>query len=339
MLLVLYGHALGVFPAYGDAVKPLVLAQLKIIYGFHMPIFFLLSGLVSRPRPWRQMARGALALLFTAYLVHAFCWACETLWMPGRPDWKGLLLPLVELRQFRSVIVWFLAALALVQAVYFVLAATRWPLRVGLGVLVVLAFAWAQSRASNVFELSALLPGLVFYAAGRALVRTDWRQRLQRLRLPLALAGAVIALSLPLLNGGCGTSPTAQCHNIPGGFIVVMVAGQYGFLPAFLIAAAAASLAVLWVSGRIAGGSPSATAGLSWVGRRSLPLLVINGLVIFFAHPLLLAWLGEAQRWSVLGVSVGLVVLQLGVVGLASGVVSLPLRLARWMAERVVPVR
>ena len=101
MLLVIYGHALGLFVDPGSAeVAASARVQLQFIYGFHMPLFFLLSGMVFRPRGPREAVRRSLSLLLTAYVVHLVCWMAEPLSTGEPPTLAGLLLPMLKLRGF-----------------------------------------------------------------------------------------------------------------------------------------------------------------------------------------------------------------------------------------------
>ncbi|WPB57440.1 acyltransferase family protein [Xylophilus sp. GOD-11R] len=337
MLLVLYGHGLGVF--VGGANREFVFEQLKIIYAFHMPVFFMLSGMVFTARRWAETLRRALSLLLTAYIVHLLCWVYGAAMHEGPVNWAGLIRPLLELRQFWSVIVWFLAALALVQTVYFAaITAGRWGRIVIIG-LVVAAFVWAQGRRSNVFELSALLPGLVFYGLGHALAHAGVLWRVGR-RHGAVIAGLALAtVWLAGLNGGCAGDAAGTCDNLPGAFIVLMIAGQYGFLPLFLAAALAGSALVLGLARLIELHHAWSAAALAWVGRRSLQLLVINGLLIFFLHPVLEpAWQDAGRWWTEVG-ALGLVAGQLLVAWLFAGITSAPLRLAKFLVARVPALR
>lgn len=337
MLLVIYGHALGLFfePASRD-VQAAALPQLRFIYSFHMPLFFLLSGMVFRARSLRESVRRSLSLLLTAYLVHVVCWIAEPLLTGQPPTVAGLLLPMLRLRGFHSVIVWFLASLALVQLAYFVLASygdrVRWPLLLAL----LGGFAWSQRAGSTLLQLQSVLPGLAFFALGHALARTDIGAWVRGRRWPLALAGLCVAWWMSGQNGGCALQPAGRCDNIPGGFVALMIAGQYGFLPWFGQAAVIGSLAVVCSAWVVAEHLPGLASALSWIGRRSLQLLVVNGLVIFFLHPLVEGRLGQPDMATAVGLSLALTGVQLMAAYGMGGITSAPLRLAKYLADKMV---
>ncbi|QHI99263.1 hypothetical protein GT347_15535 [Xylophilus rhododendri] len=340
MLLVLYGHAIGELYLYGDTRAAPVAAQLKLIYSFHMPVFFLFSGMVHRVRELRPQLRNACALLFTAYIVHVFCWAAGTLYATAAPDWKALVFPLIELRHFKAVIVWFLAALALVQLAYHLLSQGPMARRLAVAAIVLAGFVWAQARASNVFELSALLPGLLFFAVGHRMAGPgSLMQRLGR-HDGLVLAALVFTVVSAGWNTGCRWDLAGDCPNVPGSFVALMIAGQYGVLPLFLLTALVGCFAVVGLSQRIAVRLPAGGRALAWVGRRTLQLLVVNGLVIFFLHPWLAGVLAPpGSLWALEAIALTMVAGQLLMVLLFGSLTSLPLRLAKYLAARLPLLR
>jgi fucose 4-O-acetylase-like acetyltransferase len=170
ILLVVYGHALrALFPT--EAMPGWARLQDGLIYGFHMPLFFVASGLFL----WRQIGRGRAPFLIDRlrFVVYPyFLWSLITglLELLAAPFVNSpihadtlLLLPLEPIEQY-----WFLYALLVVQliavAVYpsrLLLALLALVLPISLtwlgGELMVLrSFQWLPYLAAGVFAADAL---------------------------------------------------------------------------------------------------------------------------------------------------------------------------------------
>lgn len=107
-----------------------------VIYAFHMPLFFLLSGYMGKPRgPWETLRRlvPSMAVPYVAFLLllALFDWGFES-WRDHRPMFHGwadaawrLGLGGTELRG-PFTIFWFVPCLFFARLVQSLLA-TRWP--------------------------------------------------------------------------------------------------------------------------------------------------------------------------------------------------------------------
>ena len=176
------------------------------IYRFHMPLFFLLSGLFAERRVDRGavgFVRDKLATLAYPYLVWS---VLQTLvqfatsrYANHKPSLSDLAWILVEpILQF-----WFLYALFLISLFYYALR------RMGLGPVGVLAVfaAWWASRGwvrwSGWWPLEASRDYGIFYALGSALNRLGWTGHPER-----APSAALIATVI--LGYGAVTASVAR---------------------------------------------------------------------------------------------------------------------------------
>lgn len=97
--------------------------------------------------------------------------------------------------------------------------------------------------------------------------------------LPAALAG----LLLPLFNRPALWAE-GLCLRCDPQFVAQPTVGGYGFMPLYFAQELLAVFGLLWLAGLLTT-TPLARA-LAWVGRRSLPLLVMHGWVILSAYGL-----------------------------------------------------
>lgn len=307
MLLVLYGHAVEMFLSPQLPVAGAMFDQWRAIYSFHMPLFFAISGLVYRPKGLRHAVTSSMGLLLVAFLVHVACWLGDVAVMGQPLRWGTVVWPMVLLAGFTSVVVWFLASLALVQLSFFMLQHWSGWKRALLLSVIVAGFLWAQHKPSIYFQASSVLPGLAFYALGYWVTKVGaWRREVYRHWLvPVLVLGATLALAP--LNGGCTWDLGARCINRPQGFAVLMTAGQYGAPVLFVLTALAGCFSVVWLSDVLAHLPSRLNGGLAWVGRRSLDLVIINGVVYRFIQPHVAAMSHDQQLAGAIGVSLLLV--------------------------------
>ncbi|WPB57832.1 acyltransferase family protein [Xylophilus sp. GOD-11R] len=311
MLLVMYAHSIEVFQGPQAPAALATFDQWRAIYSFHMPLFFAISGLVFRDRGLRHVLLNSLALLFVAYLVHAGMWLAAALLSDGPVHAGALLRPMLLLAGFQSVVLWFLASLAVVQLVFFLLLRWSGYGRYALLAAVLAAFLWAQHRQTIFFQFSTLLPGLAFFALGHWMARTQaWRREIYRHWIVPVLALAA-AVALAPLNGGCTWDLWAECPNRRFGFGVLFAAGQYGSPWLFVPTALLGCFSVLWFSDVLARMPGGFKVMLAAVGRRTLDLVVINGVVWRFVHPVVTRKFGDSAWAVAVGIACAMVVAQL----------------------------
>jgi fucose 4-O-acetylase-like acetyltransferase len=264
MALVIYGHLLEpIYPDLNWKVRfESAAAQWQVIYSFHMMLFFLVSGAVNRSLPkkaWPEVLRGSLRLLALAWVVHIL----GTIF--------GLIIdPILEGYKWSVGVLWFLTSLCFVQILAY-LTLRRFPALAV--VLVSMAATAVTPYLPEQYLLKTWMPGLAFFALGYLF--SQWQVRWPFwAALPLLVATIILAP----LNHGCSFSFAAVCGAQPFG--VRMFAGSYGFLPMFFLSSLAGSLTVVCLSAGLA--RFSASGLLAYMGRKSLELFIINGLVATF---------------------------------------------------------
>ncbi|MCB4861557.1 acyltransferase family protein [Sphingobium sp. PNB] len=243
------------------------------MYSFHMPLFFLLSGLLSRPQPAGRFTRRQLASQmrpYTAFLILLILTdqVVETM-KGGRPifhDWPGDLAPIAlggSWLRGPFTIFWFVPCLMMAR-ILFNMVLARWPdpldRRWALLMLPVLLIAYGAGQCTSLSPLGLLtLPmALVLLWAGAAWQRVDWRSWMLAPLVPLSLAG--LTALLPTLN---------------------MKAADYGWPLLSIASAMATSFLLFRLSVRIApfGGWIAA------IGRASLVIMYLHVAVIHYLSP------------------------------------------------------
>jgi fucose 4-O-acetylase-like acetyltransferase len=247
------------------------------MYSFHMPLFFLLSGLLSKPQPvgafaWKQIIGQMRPYVAFLILLIAVDQIIEPM-KGGRPifrDWPADVMPVLLGGTWLKgpyTIFWFVPCL-MVARIAFNAGLARWPDPAGrawwIVAPLVLAVAYGLGMASDVSPLGLLtVPMAAFLLWAGALGRTIvWRRWMV---VPLALLSvAGLMLLFPTLN---------------------MKAGDYGW-PLLSIASAIATSVLLCRMARVI-----APWG-SWIGALGRASLVIMYLHVALIH-YLLPYLGK----------------------------------------------
>ncbi len=285
ILLVFYGHFLQV--AKGNAAAN---SQLRLIYSFHMPLFFVLSGFFFRaPRNLalriRQLAARRLVpvAFFSFLLAPLWAWSEVRHKLPIFHDTILLGEEYLLGRPALDWVTWFLVCLFVCEVLALVaLPAIKGPLeRIVFGFACIWGgvFLCAHSVApsagliffvSRTWFLSEAVVALGFYAIGAALYpelhHLEGRRWLAGL---LVIGGAALVLATFRLN-----------H--PAAVAVMMAAREHGNVFDFTVTALAGTLAVIALGTQL-GRVPY----LAEVGKNSLSLLGLNGLFFHHVDPLL----------------------------------------------------
>lgn len=245
------------------------------MYSFHMPLFFLLSGLLAKPQPagaftLRQLSgqmRPYFAFLLSLLLVD---WAVET-GKGGRPifhDWPSDLVPVLLGGTWLKgpfTIFWFVPCLMVARILYN-LSLSRWPdpaERAWWGIAALMAcVAYAAGLATDMSPLGLLSVPMAFVLLwiGHRWSAVDWRRW---------MLVPILALALP---GFFSLVPTLN-----------MKAGDYGWPVLSMAAAIATSVLVLRIAKAIA---PSAS-WLGALGRASLVIMYCHVALIHYLTPYL----------------------------------------------------
>lgn len=344
--MVLYGHALETSIIERSPTPWFAFAQWQFVHAFHMPLFFVISGMLFRQRPFRDALANSLALLLIAYGAHVAGWLIKALVhatgglvgidIYATVSSSSLVTPIVENSDFSIVVVWFLVALAFVQMIYHLFSVSSNMWRIAIVAALLVAFTISQLTGRNHFQIASLLPGTIFYALGRLLVRFD----LTRLGLPFGMAALACVALLAPLNNGCLLSAGDHCgvERLNGEFGVMMIDGRFGFLPAFIITAVLGSLAVIWCASAIASKFGAYAEPLSRIG--VIHLFLLNGFVLQFVQPFIrLLVVSDSDADSYVGIAwaVGLTAAQIAILPLATDAlrpfVDAAKRLSRTLAQ------
>lgn len=303
ILLVVLGHSLEIYLGDGSngtsstAFGEQLFIALKFIYSFHMPLFFVLAGVAMTRLAGARFDKtlsGALYLILIATILQVlFAPLRLALPLPGEAlptSLAGALRyafwPAVKLESYALVVIWFLPCLALVRLSLWLVA--NLPRPVGalvLGALGLLCIA-EHHFGIGYFQLRSVIVGVALAAIGQHLGRLDL-DRLPRAACWAGLAAALLLTALTFdVNHGCTFSRTDICPGPRyGQFAVLMVSGAFGFLPLFALTALAGTTAILCASLLL-----ETAPWMRWlaaIGRRTLELLIVNGVTLVFVQPAL----------------------------------------------------
>jgi len=277
ILLVILGHCCVTFDP-GRGIGMIVNPWLKAIYSFHMPLFFVAAGVVSRPRSdvaWGTALRKDFGSLLVPYAIFALIYMPFSLTNVGRMLYGTTQM--IRSSGEPCTHLWFLPCLFVSrQLMFFVL---NFSLKARRGSLMCLA------SAVLAFAAGLLLPTLkqgyplgcntALVAVGFMLVGYVIREQLSRfdgkgVRFQVVLA--VIAAAVLWAGNVYGMKD-------PG--FVGMYVSNYGPIPWFFVNAFAGIVLVRALSSLIAKVSPD--SGFGWL-RRALTWIGRNTLWIFLLH-------------------------------------------------------
>ena len=245
------------------------------MYSFHMPLFFLLSGMLSRPHPVGDFTRRQVIgqkrpyAVFLAALL-ALDQVIETA-KGHRPifhQWPEDIVPIL-LGGFwlrgPFTIFWFVPCL-MVARILFNLALNRWPdpfdrrWAIALPPMLALAYALGWWTQASVLGLLSVPMAFVLLWVGAAWPRLRWHN------------GMILPLGLLALAGLSGLSPTIN-----------MKAADYGWPLLSIGSAVATSLLLVRLSASVA---PFARP-IAALGRESLAIMYCHVAVIHYLTPYL----------------------------------------------------
>lgn len=303
IVFVVLGHALGgIIDMPGRTIPPLFREIFLGIYIFHMPVFFLLSGLLVRPRLARSRKGFLIDLIITVAYPY-FLWSTlqySAIYAAGslvnRPVdrfWPAILsLPWATISQF-----WYLYVLFLMHMLALVLvprigARTFFLVAVGAKLLIA---ALAQPYVPPTMIRLLMVHGL-FYAAG------VWVgiEGVERMRLWLAgrrwlvaplLIGAVAAIGVAAQLIIAAKAP--EFHHLKS-YEISVLAWRLPVLPV----AVGATLAFMSCAFLFSGGAAKL---LSALGRRTMTIFVLHVMFIAGTRILLGRLMPGADPFLLLG--------------------------------------
>jgi len=334
MILVYYGHAIERVMYLENATAAL---HYKFIYSFHMPFFFLLSGMVAKEvyarQPWGaflgRMARSRL----TPYLFFTAALALSTLFLQGHFVAVDLSTPAGYLEGAAATLLgfpvfniplWFLACLVTVEVLHRLLA----PLTrsdVGLWLTAAACYLggyWLNLQYSflmegvNVWFLNEAPVVYAFYLVGVFMRRRGLTTG--AMKRPFALGAALVFLLLVLTTFDLNQGPFRMFD------AVVIVLGAHGNILLFPVTALAGSLLLLYLAK-----ATGPNAWLEYLGRNVIALFCLNGVFYHYLNGPFAAWYVEhfsGEPFSVFMAGAGMT--------LASLAVCVPVV---WLLDRHLP--
>jgi len=344
--LVFYGHFVQHFIPLG---VPAATDQMRWIYSFHMPFFFLLVGFVYKDRGLsfeKFLKRQLLTRLVPVWvfsLAGMFIWiAAEYVegpagWMQ-RYGWSSLIhhcatktfSVVVYGRPAWNTLTWFLICLFVIEICHFALhrlLRRNAYLTVSIlcfGTLAVLMDYYAEAIHDVLGErrhwwlITSAVMALMFYQLGILLRRLGWLSSAKSTLQLCLLATVFLAVSLLTFN----RNHALNNHPVP---VVLMIGAFYGNIWWFLPTSLAGIAGMVFVCQIFA-----ANRVLTYLGRITLTLMCLDGILLDFVNPgvaaLLMRLHPEQNVWFFTALCLVCTVLSL--------LVCIP---ANWLLERYLP--
>lgn len=337
MMLVIYAHAIEITFSEKADISGAGFSQWQLIYTFHMPLFFFVSGILHRKKKLNDVLEAALTLILIAVLTHVLgCLAKRSFSL------AGLLYPIMTLSFFSIVTTWFLVAQAFIVTLACLYQKSNGGIRVVVAAALLVMFFITQQYGVNTFQQQAVSVGLLFYGLGFVSKQVRLLEGVQLLsggKLVIAF-GLLLACAAVLApeNRGCNFSVRQMCPDFHGHFGVMFANGRFGFFPLFAVSSIIGIIACI-IAAALLMRLPFAQLErfLSWIGRNTLNLLVINGFFLAILQPEI------AKRVHVdttlLGTTMwalGLTATQILLYPLLKEVMNKMTKLCRWVSGKII---
>jgi acyltransferase len=296
IIVVFYGHIVEkIFVTYNI---PAAALQYKLIYSFHMPLFFILSGYVLK-QTQRQTFLAFMKNKFMTRIVPFFffnililpCYFIDAHLSHQDIDVSQFLqraLYLLAGRPGFNFITWFLACLLSLEVINYILYPLLRRSKAVLCIVMALSYimGWSLSYKADIINQYMTIPdywfiqeALVAYGfylfgnlmAAFSILHEKMNTYLNAL-LFMTTAACVVAI-FNLNNGPFKVYP-----------VVVFAFGGYGNFLLFPFTAIAGSLCIICASRLI----PSSLGFMSFLGRNTLSLMGLNGIFALFANIILI---------------------------------------------------
>jgi fucose 4-O-acetylase-like acetyltransferase len=251
----------------------------------HVVLYFALAGMTSRSladKAWPVVLQRSLMLLLVALFSHApgvlLQYALWKPWTSAIGVLAEIARPIVDGTGYSTFVAWFFVVLAITRLFAFAFAkGWRYSMAALGGAAVCVVAARWLGLADNFYEWRNWPAALALFVLGTRIAPT-WR-------VPHAVGAlsAAAGLALPLINRPALWSE-GPCWTCDAGFVAQPMVGGYGFMPLYFAQEGVAVIGLLWLS-QAAAALPVGRF-LAYVGRRSLPLLVLHGWVILSLYGL-----------------------------------------------------
>lgn len=237
-------------------------AMRDAIYSFHMPLFFILSGYLSAPRPPVAFARALIPAMMRPYAlfllaVLALDHLAESL-KGGRAifhNWPADIAPVLiggsELRG-PFTIFWFVPCLLFARIV-FNAALARWPDVWGrawsVAIPVALALAYGLGAITDWSPLGLLSAPMAFALlwAGALFRRTGWRPMIAALLIPLSLCGLFLFPTINMKAGDYGWPILSIVGAVATSLLLMRACERLGDRVAWLVPLGQAALVIMYL--------------------------------------------------------------------------------------------
>jgi fucose 4-O-acetylase-like acetyltransferase len=286
IILVIYGHALEIsFPEISRTTDTLFILQWQVIYSFHMSLFFFISGLVYRHHDWHKVFSSSLYLIAISISVQIIGWLIVVLINANEHQtvlsmMKSFFRPLLTLSEFTVSVLWFLVALAFVRIAYECILRSSAGWRLVIVLIVIASFVVNRAAEKYIFQIGPLLPGLIFYAIGQHIGKSNIHKIERKATILKLLVATAAVIVLAPLNQGDLINPFEKVVNKYDHFGVILAGGEIGFFPIFLATGILGSFAALYGAFIIFRRYKTVSFLLSKIGRHTIELLIINGLIM-----------------------------------------------------------
>ena len=306
MFLVFYGHFVQRFI---ELDVPAAAVQMRWIYSFHMPLFFVLVGFVYKDRGLsfeqflRREIRTRMVPVWTFNIIAMLIWLIIAYAQGpdgfiGRMGWGGTAtycgkqtFSLFVLgRPAWIIITWFLICLFTAEVMHFGLQ--RWlrsTRNLCISVCCLAVVVWLLDAGSETLDTvigprrhwwlaTPAVAALMFYQFGIVLRRFEWLSRPRPLWITALLTLGCLAASLATFNLNSGLTSHSPA-------VVLMVNAQYGTVGLFFLSAVAGTGFLIFASQLL-----TDNRVLTYVGQITLTLMCLNGLLHRFANPPVAGW-------------------------------------------------
>jgi acyltransferase len=343
IFLVYHGHVVERMMYLGNAAAA---HQYKFIYSFHMPLFFVLSGLIAKDWAAEQSIGQFAKSRFFSRIVPLifFNLALALLSLIHKPDFPPIpletgadygnaaLMTALQLPVF-DVPTWFLMCLVVVECIHY--AVFRFlrgsDARIPVAIVVSYLAGYALNSRFQFFQPgNYALPNwwiayeaitmYALYLVGVLIRRRGWLSGDVAWFMPalLAIIGfAIVAFTFDLNQGPFRMKIEA----------VVILAAAHGHILWFPLTALAGTLAVLALGKML-----ERADWMAWLGRNALILFCLNGVVYHHVNGPFSAWFTAILPQDGWSVAAGAALLSVASIALA---VPLVIALDRWLPQLV----